>query len=129
MKVLILNGCLDRETSGKEEFTAMDFVSAIAKACWDSMGSLESDRSSGELCRFVTHLIYMDGEGAPKVDKDALAQAGIESVRVYGRRAGNGWRYDEKALGQALGALIGRGGGMEVPSRRRENGRRNTVEM
>ncbi|KAF2165217.1 hypothetical protein M409DRAFT_24599 [Zasmidium cellare ATCC 36951] len=108
-KVLILNGTLDRETGpSSNPYTALDFVAAIAKACSDSRGLPSPDPD--EYWRYVTHIIYLDGPTSPKVDKDAFNKIGIESLRVYGRKDGNGkgGRYDAKALTQALEAVIGR---------------------
>ncbi|KAH7035877.1 uncharacterized protein B0I36DRAFT_97559 [Microdochium trichocladiopsis] len=38
--------------------------------------------------RYVTHLVYLEAPGAPRVDKKVLAGMGVECVRVYGRREG-----------------------------------------
>ena len=118
-KVLILNGTLDRETGpASEPFTAMDFVQAIAKAGMESRGVIGREVvPSAELRSYVTHLIYLDGAGAPTVDREKLWEVGIECTRVYGRRSedGIGWRYDENGLAQALEALVDRS-------------RRNTLE-
>lgn len=38
--------------------------------------------------RYVTHLVYLEAPGAPRVDKAVLARMGVECVRVYGRREG-----------------------------------------
>ncbi|KXJ89059.1 hypothetical protein Micbo1qcDRAFT_14043 [Microdochium bolleyi] len=40
--------------------------------------------------RYVTHLVYLEGHGAPKVDRQVLAGMGVECIRVYGRREGGG---------------------------------------
>jgi len=107
-KILILNGTLDRETGpSTNPFTALDFVAAIANACSDSR---EMPRPQAHnYWHYVTHVIYLDGPGCPAVDKDAFNAIGIESMRLYGRRDGNGkgGRYDAKALTQALEAIIG----------------------
>ena len=119
-KIFILNGSLDRETP---EYTASDFLDAVARACMESEGHTFG---SGERiprvqwCRYVTHLIHLEGEGAPEVEKDELSKWGIEAVRLYGRKGGDGtWRYDGKALAQALTAILGK-------RERRERSRRNT---
>lgn len=106
-------------------FNATDFIHAIARACLESVGIYGRDAEISELRRYVTHLVYVEGEGTPKVDKQALAKAGIEGVRVYGRKAKAGEKgsyYDEGALKQALQALMGKRDG-------RYNGhmRRNTL--
>ena len=121
-KILILNGSRDRETGG---FSATDFVAAIARAGEESCGrAFEDGREVEEgLCsRYVTHLIHLDGDGVPTVDKEVLARGGVECVRLYGRKGGDGIsRYDGKALAQALGAILGR-------RERGERSRRNTLE-
>ena len=125
-KVLILNGTLDRETGpAAAPFSAMDFVQAIAKAGTESRGVFGRDVvPSAEVRSYVTHLIYLDGSGAPTVDRERLWEVGIECIRVYGRRTedGTGWRYDENGLAQALEALVGRKDG------RVDRSRRNTLE-
>lgn len=103
IKILILNGTLDRETGPSiDPFTAFDFVAAIANACAESRGLPRPDQD--EYFRYVTNIIYLDGPSSPKVDKKAMASIGIETMRVYGPVGG---RYDLTALGQALEAIIG----------------------
>ena len=121
-KILILNGSLDRETGG---FTAADFLDAITRACIESQGltvkssrDLDKDRWKD----FVTHLIHLEGDGVPMVDKKELWTYGVESVRLYGRKGEDGiTRYDGKALTQALGAILGK-------REKGEKSRRNTLE-
>ena len=143
-KILILNGSLDRETPG---YTASDFLTAITRACIDSqvLGSpLETHHAEGaseqqqqqqqeeerqrrrsmdlspSWCTYVTHVIHLEGEGTPKVDKLELAKMGVETIRLYGRKGdGGAARYDERALSQALSAILGK-------RERSERSRRNT---
>lgn len=109
-KILILNGSLDRETraAGGVEFTAKDFIAAIADACFSSRSSSSftfpklSDRNQSlnkalhspdaklkapeeTYGSYVTHLIHLQGHGTPHVDKLELARLGIECVKLYGR--------------------------------------------
>ncbi|OQO14362.1 hypothetical protein B0A48_01238 [Cryoendolithus antarcticus] len=103
-KILILNGTLDRETGpSSNPFTALDFVAAVARAGIESRDAAPPEPD--EYWQYVTHVIYMDSPASPKVDRLAFGQLGIETVRVYGRQAG---RYDSKALGQVLDAIVGR---------------------
>ena len=106
-KILILNGTLDRETGpSTNPFTALDFVAAIAGACAESRGlGVKVERQ--DYWSYVTHVIYLDSEHGPKVDREVLAGCGIECLRVYGRGGG---RYDDVALRQALEAVVGRKG-------------------
>lgn len=123
-KVLILNGSLDRETGPSYALlTALDFVAAIARAGAESMGNTEKL----DTCRyreFVTHLIHLEGERTPVVDKPRFAQLGIECIRLYGRKAesGKGMKYDGKALSQALEVILGR------RDPKTDRSRRNTLE-
>ena len=124
-KILILNGSLDRETGPKSDpYTAFDFVQAIGRACLESQGIFGRRPELQELSSFVTHLIHLEGDGVPKVDKHQFRQAGIETVRLYGRReqGSAGGRYDEKALEQAIAALVGQ------KTIRFDKSRRNTFE-
>jgi len=108
-KILILNGTLDRETGpSRNPFTAFDFVAAIVNACSDSRSLARPARS--KYWQYITHIIYLDSAASPKFERDAFSEAGIETIRLYGRKdgAGKGARYDDKALAQALGAVIGR---------------------
>ena len=111
-KILILNGSIDRETCSVSggAYGVMDFVRAIARACRESQGVYGDEVDRSELRINVTHVIYMEEEGTPVVDKQELMAVGIEGVRVYGRRmeGGQGWRYDERGLCQALEALVGK---------------------
>ena len=121
-KILILNGSLDRETGG---FTANDFIEAIARACKETRNVTynRGEEVKKELwSRFVTHLIYLEGDNVPQVDKEGLARQGVESIRLYGRKSVDGMmRYDSKALAQTLGAILGR-------REKGEKSRRNTLE-
>ncbi|KAI9829543.1 MAG: hypothetical protein M1826_005588 [Phylliscum demangeonii] len=80
-KILILNGSLDRET-GPEPFTATDFVHAIVRACYESRdhGDLSQSESAAPATfkTYVTHLIHLEGDGTPLVDRAYLRSIGIE---------------------------------------------------
>jgi len=125
-KILILNGSLDRETDG---FAASDFIAAVVRACEESRGvaSPAKDESwrvdAAKVSRYVTHLIHLEGEGTPVVDKETITLWGVESVRLYGRKGEDGlMRYDGKALAQALGAILGK------RDPKGDRSRRNTLE-
>lgn len=98
-KILILNGSLDRETGG---FFASDFVAAIARAGEESRGVTfdhGEDVEKEVWARYVTHLIHLEGDGVPRVDKEELGRWGVECVRLYGRKAEDGTaRYDGRAV-------------------------------
>lgn len=119
LKILILNGSIDRETGpSSSPFTAKDFIAAIAKACASSKNLADQ---SGEKYwkKYVTHLIHLEGTGTPRVEKEDLKQLGIETIRIYGRKASNGGMvYDGTALMQALEAVLGRREPKSEPSRR-----------
>lgn len=117
-KILILNGSLDRETRAEGVlFTARDFVSAVADASKGEKAEEEEWR------RWVTHVVYLQGEGTPVVEKEELGKVGVECVRIYGRRVDGdggdgGMVYDGTALRQALDAIIGGGNKSQGVSRR-----------
>jgi 2-phospho-L-lactate transferase/gluconeogenesis factor (CofD/UPF0052 family) len=121
-KILILNGSLDRETrAAGMEFTAREFVKAIADACKGEEVKEERWRD------YVSHVIHLQGEGTPMVEKMELGLFGVECVRIYGRKkeggGDGGMIYDGTALGQALDTIIG------APSTKGPQGtsRRNTL--
>lgn len=119
-KILILNGSIDREIGPSDNpFTATDFVCTIAEACAESRGMEKPGKESWG--QYVTHLVYLDGVGGPKVDKVELASLGVEAMRLYGPGGEHGrGRYDLRALEQALEAIIG------VKDIRSDRTRRNT---
>ncbi|KAF1732257.1 uncharacterized protein CRV24_008451 [Beauveria bassiana] len=121
-KILILNGTLDRETGpSSEPFSGLDFVRAIANACADSRGLPPPEEE--QYLHYVSHVIYLESSTSPAVDKQRLAEIGIESTRLYGPKdaAGLGGRYDAKALAQALETIVGR------KNVRLDRSRRNTL--
>jgi len=112
-KILVLNAKLDRETGPRSNpMTAKDFVAAVAGACAqaDPPGVTGGAGDEQHLKKFVTHLLYLEGEGVPSVDVKDLERLGIRCIRVAGRRVGEGktgaLRYNETALGEALEAII-----------------------
>ncbi|KAF9891772.1 hypothetical protein FE257_003253 [Aspergillus nanangensis] len=150
-KILILNGSLDRETGPPDDpFTAADFVTAITRAGEESRGrggaSLPTfipRSAAGQLpspalpyTSYVTHILHLDGPGTPKVDRDRLAEMGIDTLRLYGRKitvAGEngdevtlGMKYDSTALVQALEVVLGKKG--DAMLRGGELSRRNTLD-
>lgn len=107
-KILILNGTIDRETGpSSNPFTGLDFVASIANACAESRGLPQPNEY--EYCKYVTHVIYLEGPSAPRVDRQHFSQIGIEPIRIYGPRdgSGRGGRYDSRALLQALESVVG----------------------
>ena len=144
-KILILNGSIDRETGPTSNaFNAFDFVEAIARAgeesdtsSLDRSGELYAPNglSYSGLCRkYVTHVIYLVGENAPLVDRSQLSEAGIDSVRLYGRKieaadqdgrvVTKGMRYDDNALIGAIETILGKKGDAMAMLK----SRRNTLE-
>lgn len=113
-KVLVLNSKVDRETGPcKDPMTATDFVLAVARAAGTDGAVGEGGGGAPgrvEVARFVTHLLYLEGEGTPVVDVEELGGMGVKCVKVAGRWGGEGkaamLRYEPKALGEALSAII-----------------------
>ncbi|KAL9106138.1 MAG: hypothetical protein Q9227_008786 [Pyrenula ochraceoflavens] len=157
-KILILNGSLDREVGpSAAPFTAFDFVEAIVRAAEQSQGKPWSGLSVAKhsslpdlpqqhlpppdqaisatkatiLRQYVTHVIYLEGEGAPKMNRSNLLDAGIECIRLYGRRIegvgdngnifGKGMKYDGPALIGAIEAILGRKGDSVFGAKSRRN--------
>lgn len=122
-KILILNGSLDRETGPPSNpFDASDFVAAIARAGEESRGRM-GDASPETWKSYVTHVVYLEGHGVPKVNRATLADAGVESVRCWGRKFEDGsMRFDPMGLGGALEAILGKREWQGARSRR------NTVD-
>lgn len=174
-KILIVNGTLDRETGpSSQSFTVVDFVEAIARAgeesrvrgpfgpptpgtstphgrqhYSESQHPSQNGRSSLPYDSYITHILHLEGPGTPYVDRERLAEMGIETLRLYGRkivvdnpnsesngdeRITIGMKYDPKALVQALEVVLGkkgdgmlRGGMDNGPTRRNtlmDHGRR-----
>ncbi|KAG2416392.1 hypothetical protein HFD88_007607 [Aspergillus terreus] len=144
-KILILNGSLDRETGPPSEpFTAADFVDAITRAGEESRGRIPAARfpplpapsSNLPYTSYVTHLLHLDGPGTPRVDRERLAEMGIETLRLYGRKIVTttadgaevpvGMKYDSTALVQALEVVLGKKG--DAMLRGDGLSRRNTLD-
>lgn len=124
IKILILNGSIDRETGpSSAPYGARDFITAIAKACVSSRGFITEELHDRELRDYVTHVVHLDGPGTPVVDRDELKKLGIETVRIYGRKnPRGGMLYDGMGLTQALEAIMGR------RDQKIEQSRRNTLQ-
>lgn len=89
--------------------TAKDFVTAIAAACSQTEAPGAADAKQ-HLAKYVSHLVYLEGNGAPAVDVEELGRLGIKCVRVASRQFVEGktvtFRYAEAALGEALESII-----------------------
>jgi hypothetical protein len=110
-------------------FGAKEFVKAIADACYSSQsGAGKEPVKEREYKRYVTHVIHLQGEGTPRVEREELGNLGVECVRIYGRKndSGEGSLYDGNALRGALEAILG-------GARREKKGdglsRRNTLNV
>jgi 2-phospho-L-lactate transferase/gluconeogenesis factor (CofD/UPF0052 family) len=145
-KILILNGSIDREVGpSTNSFTAFDFVKAITRAGEESdafgaagLGDQVTLNGSGvaqlrttPYHKYVTHLIYLVGEGTPSVDRLQLSEVGIESIRLYGRKievvdqngtaVTKGMRYDDNALIGAIETILGKKGDAMTTMKSRRN--------
>ncbi|KAF2398841.1 UPF0052-domain-containing protein [Trichodelitschia bisporula] len=110
-KILLLNATIDRETGPPgDPMGAVEFVEAVVRAAAYSRG-LETEVPRSEWAAYVTHVVYLDGEGAPVVDRAELAKWGVEAVRCYGRNEGGMLRFDGRGLEQVLTAIMGKGEG------------------
>ncbi|KAF8421058.1 hypothetical protein EV426DRAFT_610538 [Tirmania nivea] len=134
IKILILNGSLDRETgpvtgNPQVDFSASDFVRAIVRACVDSQsksrlkGAFSPSGSPhpaihtpqgnmfippGEYVKYVTHVVFLEGKGAPKVDVEELGGWGVTAVKVEGQSfvGKKGVYYEVGRLKEALRGII-----------------------
>lgn len=157
-KILIVNGTLDRETGPPSQpFTAVDFVDAITRAGEESRGrgplefpsrtphhrptstSDQTQQPSLPYNSYVTHVLHLEGPGTPHIEREQLAEMGIETLRLHGRKIvvkddnGNettvGMKYDPAALVQALEVVLGRkGDGMLRGGTGNGLSRRNTLD-
>jgi 2-phospho-L-lactate transferase/gluconeogenesis factor (CofD/UPF0052 family) len=137
-KILILNGSLDRETGPPSQpFTAVDFVEAITRAGEESRGRhATAHLPCPPYNSYITHLLHLEGPGTPQVDRERLAEMGIETLRLYGRKitvpgpdgeeVPLGMKYDPTALVQALEVVLGRKG--DAMLRGEGLSRRNTLD-
>lgn len=123
-KILLLNGSHDRETGPEHStFTGITFLEAIVRGCMNCATVGEETYR-----RIVTHVIYLEGNGAPKVEVARLKEIGIEPIRVIGRKnprgEGTGMLYDPAPLLQTLTAILGKTK-KRVPG---QESRRNTID-
>jgi hypothetical protein len=149
-----------------DPFTAVDFIEAITRAGEESRGRHFLDPANGSATSpstttnpshnafpplqleinglalslpytsYVTHVLHLDGPGTPSVDKDRLAEMGIECLRLYGRKIVSslpdgsevpvGMRYDSAGLTQALEMVLGKKG--DAMLRGEGLSRRNTLD-
>ena len=135
-KILILNGSIDRETGPlSNPFSAFDFVEAITRAAEESktptpkkLGDQTMLNGTGSTVwcgtiyqKYVTHVIYLLGDGVPPTDRQQLAEAGIESIRLYGRKIEKGMKYDDNALIGAIETILGKKGDAMTTMKSRRN--------
>ncbi|KAL3434874.1 hypothetical protein BDV09DRAFT_84001 [Aspergillus tetrazonus] len=95
-----------------------------------------SSKSALPYTSYITHVLHLEGPGTPHVDKDRLAEMGIETLRLYGRKivastdgaeaeVPIGMRYDSNGLIQALEVVLGKKGDGMI---RGSVSRRNTLD-
>lgn len=95
-KILLLNGCLDRETFG---MTAVDFIKVIVQLAEYSTGGT----TTTEWNKYITHLVYMENCQI-KVDVPLLTAKGVTCVEVA--KVHNTEYFDLKDLENALTRII-----------------------
>lgn len=99
-KILLLNGCEDRETIGLE---AIDYVRKIVELAHYSISASERQMNT-PWNDIVTHLLYMK-DPRIGVDVEALVAKGIQTFIV--KRSGrNGDRFDSKDLENQIQKII-----------------------
>ncbi|KAF6069065.1 hypothetical protein FOB64_001787 [Candida albicans] len=100
-KILLLNGCLDRETFG---MTASDFIRVIVSSAEYSINSHANGLAAKyEWNRFITHLVYME-DSSIDVDVDYLTSKGVTCVKVAKVEGTN--YFDLKSLENVLDEII-----------------------
>jgi 2-phospho-L-lactate transferase/gluconeogenesis factor (CofD/UPF0052 family) len=104
-KILILNAKNDRETGpSTQPMTAKEYINAIVRAM------VENGAPQAPVGTFVTHLLYLQGDGVPVVDVPGLTALDIVCVKVMAKGGGEKQdgmaRYDNAALQGALEAII-----------------------
>ncbi|KAG8900986.1 hypothetical protein FRB99_005646 [Tulasnella sp. 403] len=116
-KVLLLNGCNDRETGG---YTAVDYVQAITRtlnwhdrrgrsqkgvksAPFPTLDSLRQGSIEYPTSAFVTHLVYLKGT-AIEVDQLALTSLGVNCLAIEPTVQGR-LLYDAEVVKLALGKM------------------------
>ncbi|KAI5958143.1 hypothetical protein CANMA_004297 [Candida margitis] len=99
-KILLLNGCLDRETFG---MTAYDFVKVIVESTEYSLRNQNVELGQISWNKVVTHLIYMS-DSKIEVDVGLLNSRGIECIEVP--KIENTDYFDLFCLEQALADII-----------------------
>lgn len=99
-KILMVNGCADRETFG---MTALDYVRIIVELATYSL-DLGAQVSGREWINYVTHIIYMNDPKVP-VDVSALLEMhGVKCVCVS--RHGQSDTFDPVDLTEKLSMIL-----------------------
>lgn len=96
-RILLLNGCEDRETFG---MTASDYIETIVKLAHYSLQSSNVDTTNLKWCQFVTHLFYMT-DSKIAVERAFLEETNIHCVEVKRSKDGSD-RYDLDDLHRKL---------------------------
>ena len=99
-KILLLNGCLDRETFG---MTAYDFVKVIVESTEYSLRNQNMNSEQLPWNKVVTHLIYMS-DLKIDVDVELLNSRGVACVEVS--KIENTDYFDLGQLEQTLADII-----------------------
>ncbi|CAD1811970.1 hypothetical protein FOB58_004625 [Candida parapsilosis] len=99
-KILLLNGCLDRETFG---MTAYDFVKVIVESTEYSLRNQNMNSEQLPWNKVVTHLIYMS-DSKIDVDVELLNSRGVACVEVS--KIENTDYFDLGQLEQTLADII-----------------------
>ncbi|KAI5960789.1 uncharacterized protein KGF55_004359 [Candida pseudojiufengensis] len=101
-KLLLLNGCLDRETFG---MTAYDFIKVIIESTEYSLKNQHDNHDHKELKwdKVITHLIYMK-DPKIEIDFELLEAQGIKCIEI--KRAELGDCFDLQDLEKQLSKII-----------------------
>lgn len=99
-RILLLNGCEDRETFG---LAAIDYIDTIIKLAHYSLEMSHQDHDHLKWCNFVTHLVYMENPRIA-VDEELLEKKNIKCIKIK-RSADGEDRYDTDHLQEMLNKI------------------------
>ncbi|KAF4572468.1 hypothetical protein EYR36_006973 [Pleurotus pulmonarius] len=108
IKVLLLNGTNDRETSG---YTAVDYILSIVRTLNSNHQSkpygLGGVNTTYPVSAFVTDLVYLKGSTVP-VDVAKITTMGVRCTEVEGQDPSNATsvKFDASSVQRVLGQLL-----------------------
>lgn len=99
-RILLLNGCEDRETYG---MSAVEYIETIIKLAHYSLDKSHQEHQHLKWCNFVTHLVFMENPRIA-VDEEFLEKKNIQCIKIR-RESADQDRYDPEHLQQMLNEI------------------------